>query len=322
VRAPTFSLRATLAVAVLVLAGAAPAYAASGTRTACQQQLTSFSASAQRVPSGATLTGQVTIACRAGRSGVAITLAGDSPALTVPASVLVAYGSRTTSFTMTAGQVVTSVPVTVTASYGLDSLSAVVTVVPPSPAGVAVRALTLSATTVVGGGDPITATVELTTEAPADTVVYFYGSAYGPVSMTPTVTIPAGQRTGSMQARAEQVSSDYTYSLSAEVRGTTPAGAYLLITPGPFAVSLSSTTIARGGSATATVTLNGGPVASDAVVALSTTVAGASVPASVTIPAGATSATFRIWTSVTSSGTGRLEAVYAGVPKYVYFATY
>jgi len=193
---------------------------------------------------------------------------------------------------------------------------------PPPPAGVAVRAVTLSASTVVGGSDPVSATVELTVAAPADTVVYLYGSAYGPVQMTPTVTIPAGQRTGSVQLRADQVASDYAYSLTAEVVGTTPAGASLLITPGPFAVSLSSTTIARGGSATGTIALNGGPIATDAVVTLSATVSGVSVPATVTIPAGATSATFRISAGTATGGTGRLAAVYSGVTKYVYFATY
>jgi hypothetical protein len=422
VRAPTFPLLATSFVAVLALIGAAPASAAAA-RPSCQQQLTSLSVSASSVVAGGSLTGQVTLACKADRSGVSVGLTSDSPALTVPASVLVTYGSRTGSFTMTAGQAAAAVAVTVTASYGAVAIPAIVTVnpaatvrvasvglspssvtagggvlasvtltaaapaggaavavstdspiatapatvtvpagatsatfavttiadvsqvytqtvavraeyaasvasavlfvfPPPPPAGVAVRAVTLSASTVVGGSDPVSATVELTVAAPADTVVYLYGSAYGPVQMTPTVTIPAGQRTGSVQLRADQVASDYAYSLTAEVVGTTPAGASLLITPGPFAVSLSSTTIARGGSATGTIALNGGPIATDAVVTLSATVSGVSVPATVTIPAGATSATFRISAGTATGGTGRLAAVYSGVTKYVYFATY
>jgi hypothetical protein len=254
---------------------------------------------------------------------VAVSVAADSPALSVPDSVVVAYGSRSASFSMTAGAVTSTVPVTVTATLGAVRLPSTITVNPAPSHGVAVAAVTLSAESVVGGGDPVTATVELTSAAPADTVVYFYGSAYSPVQMSEqSITIPAGQRAGSMRLLPGQVDTDYRYTLTGEVRGTTPAAAPLLITPGPFAVWLSTTTIAHGSSATGTVSLNGGPLSVDAVVALASTISGTSVPATVTIPAGSLSTSFLISAGATASGTGRLQATYGGVTKQIYIATY
>ena len=413
------------AAALLVQAGAAPAAAANG-RPSCQQKLTSFTVSAATVTSGGSLTGQVTLACRAGSTGLTVALASSTSALAVPASVQVTDGNRSATFTATAGQVTTSTVATLTATYAAVSLTSTVTVnplqppaypqaasltvnpasvtagqsvtatvtlsapapaggatvavsadhaivsvpasvtvpqgataasftvatiaepdqaysqsvglraayggataaavlivfPPPPPGGVSVSSLTLSQPSMVGGSDPVTATVTLNTTAPSDVVVYFYGSAYGPVQMTPTLVIPAGQSTGSTRLRSDQVTADYDYTLTAEIQGTTPVGVHLLITPGPFALRLSTTTVAHGSTATGTLSLNGGPQAVDVIVALSSTIAGVTVPATVTIPAGAASATFSVTAGATSSGTGSLRATYAGVDKYLYLAVF
>ncbi|NUR69528.1 MAG: hypothetical protein HOU81_01775 [Hamadaea sp.] len=331
-KASKLLIPAVLAAQVCVLTVATPAMAG---RTQCQQRLTTLTLSSSTVPAGAAITGQVGLACKAARSGVAVALAADSAAAGVPASVVVPYGSRAASFTLTGGNVTADVVATVTATYGADSLGASVTVVaatPPSvqlrsltvtptsvtaggvaaatvtlsgaapsggvvinlgsdnpvavvpatvavpagatsagftiatvadaaqaytqtvglragyaggqasavlfvfppapPTGIAVRAVNLSAATVAGGGDPVTASVTLTSPAPADTRIYFYGSAYSPVRMSAqTVLIPAGQQSGAIQLFPGSVDADYTYTLTAEVQGTTPAAAYLVITP-------------------------------------------------------------------------------------------
>jgi hypothetical protein len=199
-------------------------------------QVRSVTASPTSITAGATATATVTLTAPAPPSGTVVTVSSDNPIATVPPSVSVPAGSTSASFIVAtvadAAQAYTQT-VGIRASYGGAQAAAVLFVFPPAPPqGVAVAMVSLNATSVVGGSDPVTATVTLTTAAPADTRVYFYGSAYSPVQMSAqTVLIPAGQQTGAIQLFPGQVDADYTYTLTAEVQGTTPAAASLLITP-------------------------------------------------------------------------------------------
>ncbi|MEV0274377.1 hypothetical protein AB0H43_36880 [Hamadaea sp. NPDC050747] len=215
----------TVSASVTVVAGSPP--------TGQARTLTVNPAS---VTAGSPATATVSLSSVAPAGGAVVNIVSDNPIAVVPATVTVPAGATTATFSITtvadSAQAYTQT-VGLRAGYGGGQASAVLFVFPPAPpTGMAVRAVSLSAATVVGGGDPVTALVTLTSPAPADTRIYFYGSAYSPVRMSAqTVLIAAGQQSGSIQLFPGSVETDYTYTLTAEVQGTAPAAASLLITP-------------------------------------------------------------------------------------------
>jgi hypothetical protein len=308
-------------LATFLLAGTTTALTAAPAAAACRQKPAELTFSAGSVIAGSGTTGRIRLACTA-RSAVTVAVSADSPQGVVPAAVTIPAGTTSTSFavgTLVDASQTEARFIGVRATLGSDAATATLLVYPPPPpAGAAVAALDLSASTVVGGSDPVTATVTLTRTAAADTVVAFYGSAYGPVQLPPTVTIAAGQRSATAQLLTRQVDEDFAYSLTAEVTGTPPVGAPLEITPGPFAVTLAATALLRGNTTTGTLTI---PAArtSETVIRLATDATGIAVPDSVTIPAGATATTFRVSVSGTAGGPGSLQATSGGVDKFVFF---
>ncbi|MCP2328978.1 hypothetical protein HDA40_007485 [Hamadaea flava] len=199
-------------------------------------QVRSLTLAPASVTAGGVATATVTLSSAAPAGGATVVISSDSATVGVPPTVGVPAGATSATFSATTvadpEQAYTQT-VGLRATYGGGQASAVLCVFPPAPpAGVAVRTVDLSAATVQGGGDPVTASVTLTSPASAATRVYFYGSAYGPVRMSEqSVLIPAGEQTGAIQLFPGSVTADYTYTLTAEVRGTTPAAAVLLITP-------------------------------------------------------------------------------------------
>ena len=75
--------------------------------------------------------GTVTLTAAAPSGGFAVTLAANSSASTVPASVTVAQGATSTAFTIATSGVTASTPVTITASAGGVTRTTTLTVTPP-----------------------------------------------------------------------------------------------------------------------------------------------------------------------------------------------
>lgn len=88
------------------------------------------------VTSGATSTGTVTLTSAAPSGGAAVTLASSNTGVaTVPASVTVAAGATSATFSVTSRSVTSTSTSTISASYGGATRTAVLTVNPPAPAG-------------------------------------------------------------------------------------------------------------------------------------------------------------------------------------------
>jgi uncharacterized protein (TIGR03437 family) len=177
-------------------------------------------------------------------------------------------------------------------------------------------------------------------------VITLYGIGFGPV----TPGIPAGQvvQQSNMLAMPFQIQfgstpATFTYDglapsavglyqfnvtvpsvtssdavpVTFTVGGVTPAQTlYIAVQSSPPKVqglSLSSNSVASGGTVQGTVVLSAAAPLGGAVVALASNQSAATVPATVTVPAGATSATFTITAgSVSSTQTATITASYGG----------
>lgn len=99
------------------------------------------------VNAGGTATGDLTLNQLAPSGGAAISLSSsNSAAATVPASVTVAAGVASATFTVSTAAVTTSTPVTITGSYGGATKTAMLTVMPVSSGGTPAGTYTLTLT--------------------------------------------------------------------------------------------------------------------------------------------------------------------------------
>ena len=269
-----------------------------------QATLSSVSLSPAVVLGGTSSAGTVTLSGPAPAGGATVSLtSGNTAAVQVPPSVTVAAGATAASFTATTSPVPWDTAVTVTAAYDGASRSATLTVRTPLAA---LASLSLSPTTVVGGGST-TGTVALDRAAPVGGVMITLTSSNTAAAQVPsTVTVPAEATTATFTATTSPVGSNTPVILTALLDDVSRT-ATLTVTTAATAlsgVSVSPASVVGGASSTGTVTLSGPAPAGGAVVTLtSSNTAAAQVPASVTVAAGASSATFTATTSSVATTT-------------------
>ena len=278
--------------------------------------LSSLSVSPSTMVSGQPGTGTVTLTAAAPSGGavVSLLLSTKNAAVSVPASVTIAQGATSASFSVIAGTVTTSTSVTLSASYSGVTSTFALTV---NPVAASLSSLSVSPSTMVSG-QPGTGTVTLTAAAPSGGAVVslLLSAKNAPVSVPASVTIAQGATSATFSVIAGTVTTSTSVTLSASYSGVTSTFA---LTVNPVAASLSSlsvspSTIVGGQSGTGTVKLTAAAPAGGAVVSLSSPSAAASVPATVTVPQGSTLVTFSVTAgTVTASTSITLTASYSGV---------
>jgi len=98
--------------------------------------LSSLAVNPSNVKGGSPSTGTVTLSGPASSGGAVVSLSSDNTAAaTVPASVEVAYGATSATFTVNTSAVTTSTPATISASYAAATKTSSLTVTPVTPAG-------------------------------------------------------------------------------------------------------------------------------------------------------------------------------------------
>ena len=149
--------------------------------------MSSVALNASSIAIGGTAQGTVSLSAVA-TSTTSITLTSSNPSVaTVQTPVTVQVGASTAAFTVTGMTVGT---VTITASLnGSTGQTPALTVTPAA----ALSSISLSAASVVGGTS-VTGTATLTTAAPAGGAVVTLSSA-DPLTVPPSVTVPAGSAT-------------------------------------------------------------------------------------------------------------------------------
>jgi probable HAF family extracellular repeat protein len=238
-----------------------------------------------------------------------IVLTGQTAVAPFPATTYLETGKAVTGASFNAGIVTSPTQITVTATSGFNgsSASAVVTILPN-------YAFTVSASpTKVMSGGTSTFTVTLGSPAPAGGLTFALTSGHPDVAVfaVPTLTIPAGQTTGTVTVNTLLTPVDRTLTLLASI-GTTQKGVKFDVTPIYLStLSVSSTTLVSGQTATGTVTLIA-PAPADLQVRLTSDNAAVTVPAAVTVRAGQTSATFTVTTNTVSKNTAATVAASYG----------
>lgn len=161
---------------------------------------------------------------------------------------------------------------------------------------VAVTGLSISPTSIVGGGSA-TGTVTLSAAAPSGgTVISLNSSNTDAATVPATVTVPEGEMSADFTATAGYVLSNASTTITATYLSTSQ-NAVLDVTPrDPDLVGLSVDPQAFlwNSFSTGTVTLDSPAPAGGVQVTLFTSSTRGSVPASVTVPAGETTAQFQI----------------------------
>ncbi len=266
------------------------------------------------VVGGTSSTGTVTLAAAAPAGGAVVNLSSNNPtAAHVPASVTVAAGATTATFTITTSPVASNTTATIAGTYGVTKTSGL-TVTAPTLSGNG-SGLTVSPTSVVGGISS-TGTVKLTGPAPAGGAVVTLSSSNTAAAQVPaSVTVAAGATTATFTIITSPVASNTSVTITA-IFGVTRTASLTVTAETLSGVSLSPTSVIGGSSSTGTVTLTGPASSNGAVVTLSSSNTTAThVPSSVTVAAGATTATFTITTSPVASNTSVTITAIFGVTR-------
>jgi hypothetical protein len=276
--------------------------------------VSSLSLSPTTVSGGSSSTGTVTLGAAAPSGGTVVALSDDSAAASTPASVTVAAGATSRTFTVTTSAVTAQTPVVISGSSGGVTRSATLTVNVPAPGTPTLQSPANGAT---GVAQPVTLDWNDVAGATSYEVrVDDSSTIASPYIANPTVTgsqatltgLPARQLWWRVRAR----NSAGVFGSFSSTRSFTPQAA--ATTPSLSALAMSPTSVVGGASSTGTLTLTAPAAAAGAVVTLTSGNAAVAVPASVTVSAGATSATFTATTSaVTTQAAVTITAAWNGV---------
>ena len=182
------------------------------TPTAGGVAIASVTLDASTVVAGSTTQGTVTLAAAAPPGGASVALASSNPAVaTVQPALPIAQGSMSATFTVTA---VAGGTATISATVnGSSGQSPALTVTRAA----ALSSITLSASTVAGGG-VVTATATLTAAAPAGGAVVSLSSS-DPVTVPPSVVVPAGATTAMFTVVTRTVGGTIAVTISGSYGG-------------------------------------------------------------------------------------------------------
>jgi len=179
------------------------------------QPLSSLTLNPVTVIGTGTSQGTVTLSGPAPSGGATITLSSSNTgAATVPASVTVASGASSATFTVNTSQVSSTTAVTITGTYGTGTQSASLTVTP------SLISVSLNPTSVKGGGTS-QGTVTLSGSAPSGgATVTLTSSNTGVATVPASVTVAAGASSAKFTVTTKRVSS----STSVTITGTYGTG--------------------------------------------------------------------------------------------------
>ena len=275
------------------------------TLTVTPLTLSSIARSPSSVVGGANSTGTVTLNAAAPTGGAIVTLQSSNPsAAQVPASVTIAAGSTSTTFTITTTPVAANTSVTISGTYGVTRTTTL------TVNAATLSSITRSPTSVVGGNNS-TGTVTLNGAAPSGGVTVTLQSSNRAAAQVPaSVTIASGTTSTSFTITTSGVASSTSVTLTG-VYGNTRTTTLTVSVASLTSLSLFPSTVVGGSTSTGTLTLNGAAPPLGAVVSLtSSTTSAAQVPASATIPAGSKSTTFAVTTSAVHGTSSSISGTY------------
>jgi len=272
-----------------------------------------LSLSPTSIAAGGSSVGTVTLNSSAPVGGAAIGLtSSDTQSATVPASVTVAAGATSATFTVATLVGAPSSTVTISATYAGVTKTATLSLVP-----VALTLLILNPTNVIAGESSV-GTVTLNGPAPAGGAAIGLTSSDTQSATVPaSVTVAAGATSAAFTVATLAGAPSSTVTISATYGSATKTATLSFVSLALTSLVLNPTTVVAGGSSVGTVTLNApAPAGGVAIGLTSSDTQSATVPATVTVAAGATSWAFTVATFAGAPSTNvTISATYASVTK-------
>jgi hypothetical protein len=248
-----------------------------------------------RVPgqTGEQFAGTVSLAYPAQAGGVTVLLQGGDDAVTVPASVTIPEGQTSGNFAFALSGPHTASPIAVTASLNGGTLTGTFNEGDPC-----VNRVWLSTAGIVSG-QSLSGTVAVTDPAPASgTSVSLMSSDPSVELMSPTVMIPAGRMSADfMVMTAQSLTPNRATIIAQGSCGGSATGLNVVVAPCVSSVSVSASSVAGGGSVTATLTMSAPVLSGGLTVNLKSSDPSVQVPASLIVPEGQVSVTFGVKTT-------------------------
>lgn len=258
----------------------------------------SLAISPSTIIAGATASATLTLTGVAPSGGQVVQIASlDTSVATVPATVTVPAGVASVKFTV--NTLPTSTDQAVLISARVDD---VMLVTPVRVAAVIPKSITVSPTSVIGGG-AIVGRVTLTRAAPAGGIVVNLRSTDAVATIPSSVVVPAGTTTASFPIATSGVALDRVVGVEGAVPGKVAFATFKVLASKLTFLSFPTAPVPGGSTIVGTVTLSGRAPAGGMRVRLRSSTTAAMVPATVVVPDGTNSATFVVITNTVLSDT-------------------
>lgn len=263
------------------------------------------------VVGGVNPTGTVTLESAANGNTVVSLASSNSTVASVPSSVTVTSGQTSKTYTITTSVVVSNTNVTITATQGGNVKTDVIQVQVGSDPDLS--AVTTAQTT-IGGGRTVVGTITLTGPAVGAGATVTLSDNGTELSVPASITIPAGQASGTFNVNTVVVANSVTRTITA-TKGPIQKTKNVVIVPYTltnFTINVSS--VICGNTATGLVNVNTYAPQSGKDITITDNSAALITPATVTIPNGVGGTTFPIGTtastvSITRTVTASLNGV-------------
>jgi hypothetical protein len=259
------------------------------------QTVNSVKVNPASVVGGTSATGTVNLSKKAPAGGFDVSLTSTNGVATLPASVSVPAGKTSATFAIETSPVATDTSVGVEAAAGSSSVQTKLLVKAPK-----LSELSLSPTSVTGGLTS-TATVKISSEAPAAGLSVGLISNQSSVQVPDSVVIAGGASSATFAVATQPTSSKLTAKITATLNSSSIGESLSVLPVHVGSVAFSPTSILGGATSTGTVTLTGPAGPNGFSVSLSSSSAIAQTPASVEVQAGSSSATFTVTAASTSA---------------------
>lgn len=265
--------------------------------------------------------GTVTLNEPAPASGAVVKLVSSNTTVaTVPASITLAAGTTSKTFTVTTKAVASLSTVNITASYAGSTQVATLDVQPPS-----LTNLTLTLATVNSPCQPSEGRVYLSAMAPAGGSLVTLASSNPSAQIPASVVVPAGATSVAFAVTPALVTTKQTSTITASYRGVSFSKPLTLMPVGVATLALTPNPVTGPNTVTGTVTLTCNAPAGGLAVTLSTSSSTVARPTvtSITIPAGTKTGTFNVSVfDVTATKYVNITAAAGGVSKVVSLTVY
>ncbi len=259
------------------------------------------------VTGGASASGVVTLSGPAPASGAKVLLASSNTlAATVPASVTIAPGASSGTFSVNTLAQTANSSAGITASYWSNSASASISVLAPASSGAPVPSSVVLLPATIQGGNVTNGYIWLSGSAPAGGLPLTVTTSNPLFKLAASGwTVAAGSNMKYFTVTAPPVTSPTAVTISATAGGVTKT-AVLTVNPATIqGLTFSPATVTGGSTVTATIFLGGAaPSGGTAITVASSAPGNAPVPLAVTVPAGSRKVTFAIPSARVSATTG------------------